>query len=345
MGKQNSGFSDDDVSDIVCILYPDSDPARQEVQRLAQEASPHTCGRSDADGVEPDYELEDHASRFESKPVGHGNYAIILRLSAHVKSPAAGFVFGRNAARCDVVIVNDPLRRVSNVHFRIYVNEYGNVMIEDQSTNGTIVDSQLLTSKPKNDNVRLVTRWVLSSGSSIQILLHSQKRDLSFRVRIPHRDDEYDRAYIEKVEQYFSRHGLKAAIRTGGHVDLFKTPGDPVMPRTGFAPATGELLQPSPSQRKDKQRKEWTSSGNYNRIKKIGHGAFAVVYKVTARYDGKPYAAKEIEKRRFAKDGVMDQKVENEMKIMQRVRHVSPALPILPLLRLTVVVSPTLCAI
>ncbi|PNY27678.1 Serine/threonine-protein kinase RAD53 [Tolypocladium capitatum] len=342
VGKQNSGFSDDDISDIICVLYPHSDSARQEIQRLAQENSPYIIGRGEADDVELDYELEDHASCFDSNPTGHGNYAIILRLSAHVKNPAAGFAFGRNSARCDVVFVNDPLRRVSNIHFRIYVNEYGNVMIEDQSTNGTFVDRQLLTSHSKGSS-RPVTKWVLSSGSVIKIFLHSEIRDLTFRVRIPRRDDEYDRIYINKVEGYFARHGLKAtsddddaavaavaavaaaaaAPRQGGHVDLFKTPGDPMARRVGFEPTT-EVAHPSPSKRRETQnvlRREWTGSGTYNRIGTIGKGAFAVVYKVTSKYDGKPYAAKELEKRRFMKNGVLDQKVENEMKIMRRVQH------------------------
>lgn len=44
---------------------------------------------------------------------------------------------------------------------------------------------------------------------------------------------------------------------------------------------------------------------------------------MTAKFDGKPYAAKELDKRKFMKNGVLDQKVENEMRIMQRVKHVS----------------------
>ena len=55
----------------------------------------------------------------------------------------------------------------------------------------------------------------------------------------------------------------------------------------------------------------------------IGKGAFATVYKVTSRYDGSPYAAKELDKRKFMKNGVLDQKVENEMRIMQNIQHVS----------------------
>lgn len=48
---------------------------------------------------------------------------------------------------------------------------------------------------------------------------------------------------------------------------------------------------------------------------------------MTAKFDGKPYAAKELDKRKFMKNGVLDQKVENEMRIMQKVKHVSWVCP------------------
>lgn len=317
-------------------MYPHSDSARQEVQRLAQENSQYIIGKDEADDVEPDYELEDHASRFESHPASHGNYAIILRLSSQVKNPSSGFAFGRNSARCDVVFVNDPLRRISNIHFRIYVNEYGNVMIEDQSTNGTFVDRQLLTRHPKDKSEQPANKWVLGSGNLIRIVLHNESQDLTFRVRIPRRDDDYDRAYIAKVNEYFIRHQLHPASgetptananantnTNTGPIDLFKVPGGPQAKRVGFDASPSP--HPSPSKRKDSHgvvRNEWKGSGKYNRTGMIGKGAFAVVYKVTSKYDGLPYAAKELEKRRFIKNGVLDQKVENEMKIMQRVQHV-----------------------
>ncbi len=47
------------------------------------------------------------------------------------------------------------------------------------------------------------------------------------------------------------------------------------------------------------------------------------MYKVTTRFGGVPFAAKELDKRKFMKNGILDQKVENEMKIMQNVQHVS----------------------
>lgn len=48
------------------------------------------------------------------------------------------------------------------------------------------------------------------------------------------------------------------------------------------------------------------------------------MYKVTTTFGGIPFAAKELDKRKFMKNGILDQKVENEMKIMQKVQHVRP---------------------
>ena len=72
--------------------------------------------------------------------------------------------------------------------------------------------------------------------------------------------------------------------------------------------------------------KEWRGGNKYNRVNIIGKGAFAVVYKMTDKFNGTPFAAKELEKRRFIKNGILDQKVEMEMKIMKRIHHVSVGL-------------------
>ncbi|OAA73118.1 Serine/threonine-protein kinase domain protein [Cordyceps fumosorosea ARSEF 2679] len=346
MGQQNTGFTDDEISDIVCILYPHSQSAQSEVQRLVRERSPFIIGRDAADGVEPNYELEDRASQFQSHNTADaiagagGAHAIILRLSTAPKNPPAGFTFGRNPGRCDVVFTNDPLRRVSNIHFRIYVNEFGNVMIEDQSTNGTFIDSKLLAARPKPGMPRqhLASRWVLSSGSVINIFLQEHVRDLTFRVRIPRRDGAYELAYNQKVADYFARHRLpieggappvNPPLQPAQHVDLFRTAGQPLttagQPLTTAAatrrPPQVTTQLTAPHMVKQNSIQEWTGSGKYNKQRSVGKGAFAVVYKVTAKYDGRPYAAKELEKRHFIKNGVLDQKVENEMRIMQRLNH------------------------
>lgn len=306
---------------------------------MAKEGSPHVIGKHLADGVEPDYNVEDHASRFESHPIAHGNYAIILRLSSPLKNPAAGFTFGRNTTRCDVVFQNDPLRRLSNIHFRVHVNEYGNVMIEDQSTNGTFVDRQLLTCHPKGNRTQPPTnKWVLSSGTLIKILLHDELRDLTFRVRVPRRDEGYDRAFLAKVAEFYNRYRLPPTrddtahphplppAKTGGILDIFKVPGAPLNKKSGYGVVGPANCAPQAQVRQEPALGgfglDWQGSRKYNRVAMIGKGAFAVVYKVTSSFTGVPYAAKEIEKRRFIQNGNLDQKVDNEMKIMQRVQHV-----------------------
>lgn len=71
-----------------------------------------------------------------------------------------------------------------------------------------------------------------------------------------------------------------------------------------------------------KQIREWKGGKKYNRLAPLGKGAFAIVYKVTAKLDGTPFAAKELEKRRFMKNGVLDQKMDMEMRIMSKIQHV-----------------------
>jgi hypothetical protein len=93
----------------------------------------------------------------------------------------------------------------------------------------------------------------------------------------------------------------------------------------------------------------WTGGAMYNVTGQIGKGAFATVYKIdmseiphdfhlivdllikdTVFHEaalveffcsidghGAIYAAKELDKRRFMKNGILDQKVDNEMKIMR----------------------------
>ena len=76
--------------------------------------------------------------------------------------------------------------------------------------------------------------------------------------------------------------------------------------------------------------KEWRGGVKYNKVCTIGKGAFATVYMISAKFDGTCYAAKELEKRRFIKNGVLDQKVDTEMKIMKRIKHVNAPHSTLP---------------
>ena len=69
--------------------------------------------------------------------------------------------------------------------------------------------------------------------------------------------------------------------------------------------------------------KEWRGGPKYNRVGNVGKGAFASVYLVATKFEGTLFAAKEVEKRRFMKNGILDQKVDMEMKIMRKIQHVS----------------------
>lgn len=312
VGGQCSGFSDEDVSKILCLLYPHSEGARRELNRIANQDpnAAHLIGRQHADNVNVDFSHEDNASNF--KPHVTGDYAIILRLGTTVRNPAQGFTFGRNTNRCDVVFQNDPLRRLSNIHFRIYVNEYGVVMIEDTSTNGTIVDHQILKCKSAKP-----VRRTLTSGSIVTVLMHNELSDLSFLVRIPRREGDYEAAYRKNLAEHLAALEPEPAIPSpGGHLDLFPEPAVPAALRKPLPPA-----RPLRTKTSERLPKDWDGSGRYNVSGTIGKGAFATVHMATSKFDGCPYAAKELEKRRFMKNGVLDQKVENEMKIMQSVQH------------------------
>ncbi|KAK3383370.1 hypothetical protein B0T24DRAFT_46073 [Lasiosphaeria ovina] len=327
LGEQNSGFSDEEISDIICLLVPYSPAARREVKKNAIGNSPHIVGRNDAAQIDVNYELEDDASNFSLAPQDVGEYHIALRFSSQVKSPLQGFTFGRNPGRCDICLTDDPLRRLSNIHFRIYFNEFSVLMLEDQSTNGTIVDDNLLKAKTA---ISHEAKRTLVSGSKIKVLMHDSSNDLVFLVRVPLLEGKVREDYKRNLQNYMNRRAslvrdVNATIvpGPGGHVDIFR----PLPQRAAATPWAGGAnhqvnikATPGPGHL-DGLQKAWAGSDKYNRVGEIGKGAFATVYKVTSKFNGNPYAAKELDKRNFMKNGVLDQKVENEMKIMQKVEH------------------------
>ncbi len=95
------------------------------------------------------------------------------QLESKIRSRASPLVETRAVA--SLCFPDDPYRRLSNIHFRIYLNQYGVLMLEDQSTNGTVVDDNLLKAK---SNTTSETRRTLNSGSKIAILMHNRPADL-----------------------------------------------------------------------------------------------------------------------------------------------------------------------
>lgn len=349
LGKQNSGFSDDDIADIICLLLPYSEGARAELREMALRTSQHMVEADEA--AHPDLQALEGISHM---PHLVGEHAIVLRLSAPLKDPLLGFAFGRNPSKCDVYFANDPHRRLSNIHFRIYLNEYGVLMVEDSSMNGTIVDGTMLKSKEgrgaRPGDKKLPKQRTLNPGSQVKILMAEREDDLNFIVQIPRREGDYEEAYRKNRIRYMRHLQALRAEADAGDVGKTITPGPgghvsrdgptvvheranqekldlfPVNETRRSTPRAKRRLElPDDPTEEDLGRlpREWNGSGKYNRVGRIGKGAFATVYKVTAKFDGRPYAAKELDKRKFMKNGVLDQKVENEMKIMQRAKHVS----------------------
>ncbi|KAF7585738.1 hypothetical protein BBP40_010178 [Aspergillus hancockii] len=280
MGYNNSGLLEQDVSDIICILHPSSPAAHHAVAASA--------------GLAPQHILQKDELAYESSAA----LDIALRLTSNVVDLNVGFCFGRNKSRCDLLLAGDMnAKRISNQHFRIYLTEDGIIMLEDTSTNGTIVDNCRLR-KSQKENSRMLT-----NGSVIQVMNGDQTSDeVRFVVRIPNREG-FSTQYTEKLLHYFQRI-QKHQIGTAQHKPR-QTSAQPVLQWTVS----------------NTYGMHWTGGPIYNVTGQIGKGAFATVYKLATKQHGIVYAAKELDKRRFMKNGVLDQKVDNEMKIMRDLKH------------------------
>ena len=239
-GQGNSGLSDEDAADIICVLYPMTMNANRAADQIYKATPQNTLEtRSDVHIREKDAAAEAAVNTFDIAAEGLVPCGIALRLSADLRDPLCGFQFGRNVDRCDFPIgTNDPGKRVSNTHFRIYINEHCVIMIEDQSTNGTMVDRTLLKAKEKENNMAF--KHTLGSGQRIVVTGGTPKDDLAFMTWIPNRSDEAELAYQQNVTKFFMRMGAlrdqaraRAAARTGRN-------GNPVRNIRFIAPS--ELL-------------------------------------------------------------------------------------------------------
>ena len=145
LGQPGSGLSDDQLSDVFCILHPATLPACRAAAYIHSETPENTIRTDHNVKIREKNTSEDVINSSQLAEDGLVSCDIALRLSANLKDTMGGFQFGRNATRCDFVLgKNEASRRISNIHFRIYINEYGVIMLEDQSTNGTAIDGTLL---------------------------------------------------------------------------------------------------------------------------------------------------------------------------------------------------------
>ena len=218
LGHGNSGMNDEDLADIFCILHPTSSPAYRAATQIRDSTPHHTISfDSNVKIHEKNKDAHSDVDSFELESQGLASCDIALRLSANLKDPLGGYQFGRNPARCDFVIGQfQESRRISNIHFRIYINEYGVIMLEDQSTNGTVINGHLLRAKEKENGKDY--RHTLENGSIIILTMTPPEKDFRFIVRIPQRDDDCERIYEQNLTAFFLRRNnaaLEKRARTG----------------------------------------------------------------------------------------------------------------------------------
>lgn len=203
LGLNNSGLDDDDLSDIFCILHPASMPAFAAVASIGQHSAQHMLNKQPTNGTADPTGGNNVLSTEELRAP---SYDIALRLSALLKDPLMGFCFGRAPGRCDIVLgsteAENP-KRISGLHFRIFINEHGSIMLEDTSTNGTSVDGVLLMAKQKENNKPF--RHLLTNGSVININNAVQEQDYLFHVRIPQREGVHEITYDQNLADFFER--------------------------------------------------------------------------------------------------------------------------------------------
>ena len=213
-------ISEQDQTDVICILHPTSVTAHRAVDLVVRQCPQHILQN---EGLEDllyydDAELEPAGStrpdlgsqgsqendKIEEKPTDEAgipsNYSardIALRISSRLVNPCLGFTFGRIPRKCDIPVVRADNFRISASHFRIYINQGGVLMLEDTSTNGTWVDHLELNAKSTKPNIG--RRCIITQGNIIS--LPNGDEPIRFIVGFPGRNGQ-NAAYAKALEEY-----------------------------------------------------------------------------------------------------------------------------------------------
>ncbi|KAI9694403.1 MAG: hypothetical protein M1822_000019 [Bathelium mastoideum] len=317
-GHNASGLSEADAADILCILHPCS-PAAFAIVTETHKHSPQHVLQSKSHASPEQSRLEDPSEQETFILDSHSaTFDLALRLSSITVRPAMGFTFGRNPTVNDIVLHIDSMRRISNIHFRIYINDSGVIMVQDMSTNGTLVDDVLLKQRGSEKEM---TR-MLQANSIIQILSPKPEDCIKFVVRLPVRDT-HSHIFTENFRAFLARAKLAGQYREAQGTDRQATADTHGKRKqiTNERVALQAVSSIKPAIPSLSHGMKWNGGDVYNVVSKLGTGAFATVYKLATTRDGNFFAAKELEKRKFMKNGVLDRRIENEMQIMQAVRH------------------------
>ncbi|KAL8822270.1 MAG: hypothetical protein Q9191_006991 [Dirinaria sp. TL-2023a] len=344
-----------DESDVLCILHPTTPPAYRAVELIAETCPQHILQNEDLpktlehdvdsfheametrpdapnseDGESHEQSGEDTQEIFEPRPYAAASSSrdIAIRFSSRIHDVCLGWVFGRNSNKCDLLLVRPNEQtgtmKISNSHFRIFLNDNGILMLEDISTNGTWVDQTLVQHKSNIPDVK--SRRILTSGSMIEIILNAADR-MKFVVMMPPRDRGMAK-YSTNVNDWLAcvkqlEHQKAMAAEAAAQGNIMAPPK--VIPFAHMrqnAPAPSNVA-PSIIAGNEQYNygMRWNGGDKYNVVGHVGKGAFADVYKLATKDDGELFAVKEIEKRRFLKEGVLTHKAHNEIEVMKNLNH------------------------
>jgi hypothetical protein len=212
MGHNGSGLDDKDVADVLAILHPTSLYACKIVEDTADRRPQHVKFHDQYDSFDDQPENIEEQETIIIDRTGHRSRGVsrkgndlALRMSSRLINPTLGFVFGRNAGSSDIVFGQDSGKRISNQHFRIYWNTDDVMMLEDMSTNGTVVDNVVLKNRdPKYPKTRM-----MQSGSIICVQNNKDDEMIKFMVQIPSRVAHLEQ-YAENMRAFMAKCAFEA---------------------------------------------------------------------------------------------------------------------------------------
>ena len=225
----SSHLSKQDEGDIIAILHPSSPAAHVAVNLTAESSPQHILQNHSQSHVAGDDEIEPEYTSMSKDNAQD----IALRFSSRVNHVSMGFVFGRNAQSSDILLVRQERKEIavqhgskqysiSNKHFRIFINVFGTLMLEDTSTNGTIVDGIVLHGpKAAGQSGDLDHQRTLHQGVIIEIPTSSSGESIRFVVNIPSRNygeskyDENLQGYLAFCAQAERKAAAVAAAQAG----------------------------------------------------------------------------------------------------------------------------------
>lgn len=321
-----------DTTGVLCVLFPTTQSARATVHRLlngkrdfvfVQHAVP-AFAPNISSATTSDELLED--SEPQQTQVAEA-LSIALRFNPGPVNIENGFCFGRSPGGDIILGDSQTSRRVSKIHFSIFVNEQHVLMLQDHSTNGTWVDGVYLGpvghnnhgTKPPNEHPQ---SRQLSNGSEIYLLKGSRDKEIRFMVRIPKSDGS---GFIGDGDDFssFDPNNVYNTAHTAGptaylnHILTHRQGKEPTEGNGTFVPQHGPLSLAQPS------CKRWIGAPKFHLLDTIGTGAFATVQKAVRRQNGEEVAIKILARRTFAKNNVEGQSYKKEVEILEQLKHVS----------------------